>query len=114
VPCLRPAIEKGLEFAAFRGLASHGREWLNWRQRVLTIFERGKVLTLLLERPAFSLRMCYVLGYVHQRTTEILAKSEGPIEYETPGPVPRQVYERIAKQTAAFSHFSGEERPPLP
>jgi hypothetical protein len=114
IPCLRPAIEKGLEFAAFRGLASHGHEWLNWRQRILTIFERGKVLSLLLERPAFSLRMCYVLGYVHQRTTEILAKTDGPIEYETRGPVSRHVYERIAEQTAAFRHFSGEERPPLP
>lgn len=110
IATLKRSLERGLDFATIQGLAGRGYEWLEWRQRIFTIFERGQVFDLLLERPETSLRMCYVLGYIHQRTLEILAKTEGPIQYETRGPVPRNVYERIAELTEPFKHFCVEEQ----
>jgi hypothetical protein len=109
IPSLQRSLERGLDFTTGQGVAGAGHEWLEWRQRILGIFERGQVLALLLDRPETSPRMCYVLGYVHQRTAEILAKIQGDIEYGTRGPVSREVYEKIAEQTAAFKNFSGEE-----
>jgi hypothetical protein len=110
VPALQPTLEKGIDFASSRGLAGPGYDWLDWRKRILTLFLRGHVLDLLQERPDASSRMCYVLGYVHRRTVEILTRNpSGPIEYETRGPVSRDVYEWIAEHTRAFEHFSEEE-----
>jgi len=109
VPTLKRSLQRGLDFATHRGLAGRGYQWLEWRQRIFSIFERGKVLDLLLEQPDISPRMCFVLGYIHQRTAEILTRTEGPIEYETRGPVSRDIYERIARQTAAFEHFCIDE-----
>jgi hypothetical protein len=110
IAALKRSLIRGLNFATTQGLAGRGYEWLDKRQQIFTIFERGKVLDLLLERPSLSPRMCYVLGYIHQRTAEILAKTDGPIEYETKGPVPRSVYERIADLTARFKPFCAEEQ----
>jgi hypothetical protein len=111
IPILRRSLERGLDFATTGGLAGYGHEWLEWRRRILSIFQRGKVLDLLLEQPHISTRMCYVLGYVHERTQEILNKTQGPIEYETRGPVPRDIYEGIARHTEVFRQFCGEDHP---
>lgn len=110
IAALKRSLQRGLDFATIQGLAGSGYEWLDRRRQIFTIFERGKVLDLLLERPGLSPRMCYVLGYIHQRTAEILAKTEGPIKYETKAPVPRSVYERIADLTAPFKDFCAEEQ----
>ncbi len=109
IAALKRSLERGLAFATINGLAGTGYEWLDWRQRIFTIFERGKVLDLLIDHPETSPRMCFLLGYIHHRTVEILAKTEGPIEYETRGPVSREVYERIAELAAPFEHFCLEE-----
>jgi hypothetical protein len=109
IAALKVSLQRGLDFAAAQGLAGRGHEWLSWRLRVLAIFEKGKVLDLLRERPEVSLHMCYVLGYIHQRTLEILASTVGPIQYQTREPVSRDVYEQMAELTAPFKHFCHEE-----
>jgi hypothetical protein len=106
---LRRSLQRGLDFATINGLAGRGYEWLDRRQQIFNIFEQGKVFDLLREQPEISFRMCYVLGYIHQRTAEILMKTEGPIQYETRRPVSRNIYERIAEQTAAFEQFCPQE-----
>jgi hypothetical protein len=109
IAALKSSLQRGLDFAAAQGLAGRGHEWLAWRLRILTIFEQGKVLDLLRERPDISPHMCYVLGYIHRRTSEILASTVGPIKYQTGDPVSRDVYEQVAELTAPFKHFCHEE-----
>jgi hypothetical protein len=109
IAALRRSLERGLDFATTSGLAGTGYEWLDKRKQIFTIFERGKVLDLLREQPEISFRMCYVLGYIHQSTAEILSKTRGPITYQTQGPVARNVYERIAGLTEPFQGFCPKE-----
>lgn len=105
IAALKVSLQRGLDFASGQGLAGPGYEWLDWRVRILTIFDKGKVLDLLRESPELSLHMCYVLGYIHQRTSEILASAAGPIQYQTRAPVSRDIYERIAALTAPFDRY---------